>query len=172
MFGGMLLSGGTRHQPIQLRVSTRPPYTPHSLITADTRPAAASALYLSNLVLHKLKLYLRACWRRRGGRAGATVPSRCPFKGRMLSGFNLSLDLESFLLFSPTCVHPVHLNSDFSNARSSSRFSCQLSLMAGFTPSFLFVHSYRLYKARLAALQSLLVCCSETKKPITYLFLL
>lgn len=40
----MLLSGGTRHQPIQLCVSTRPPYKPHSLITADTRPAAASAL--------------------------------------------------------------------------------------------------------------------------------
>ncbi len=40
----MLLSGGTRHQPVQLCVSTRPPYKPHSLIKPDTRPAAASAL--------------------------------------------------------------------------------------------------------------------------------
>lgn len=64
-----------------------------------------------------------------GGGGGATVPSRCPFKGRMLSGFNPSLG--KFLLFSPTCVHPIHLNCDFSNARSSSRFSCQLSLVAG-----------------------------------------
>lgn len=44
VFSGMLLSGGTRHQPIQLRVSTRPPFRPHSLIKPDTRPAAASAL--------------------------------------------------------------------------------------------------------------------------------
>lgn len=44
VFSGMLPSGGTRHQPIQLCVSTRPPHKPHSLIKPDTRPAAHSAL--------------------------------------------------------------------------------------------------------------------------------
>lgn len=57
VFSGMLLSGGTRHQPIQLRVSTRPPFRPHSLIKPDTRPAAASALPVKLSCVETSELY-------------------------------------------------------------------------------------------------------------------
>ncbi|KAL7371285.1 hypothetical protein ABVT39_023533 [Epinephelus coioides] len=83
----MLLSGGTRHQPIQLCVSTRPPYTAHSLIKADTRPAAASALPVKLSFAETRATTSESV----GDRHGVTIPADTP-------SFSPSADVEDIYL--------------------------------------------------------------------------